>query len=302
MIVAIIPALNEEEAIGRVVRGLPRGLIDEVIVVDNGSTDATAARAAEAGARVVLEARRGYGAACIAGTEAARDASVYVFLDGDAADVTDGLEALLAPVRDGEADLVLGLRAGDVERGSMGWHQRLGNALVVGLIAWLTGRRVRDLPSLKVIDGPFLRGLGVTQRTYGWTAEVITRALLRDARVVEVEAGYRRRIGTSKVSGSVRASARAAARIIATVLECWWGLRVRRVLASAEGRGLLAGTLLAFGALGASAWWLLSLEATSPKVLVAVWLWALPALGVGAFGGLGVGRLLRRRDPARSPR
>ena len=220
-VVAIIPALNEEAAIGRVVAGVPRDVIDEIIVVDNGSSDRTAANASAAGARVVTQPERGYGAAMIAGVDAAPRAHIYVFMDGDAADVTDRLRDMVDLIHAERAQLVLGVRAGDVERGSMFWHQRLGNKVVVSMISRISGRRLRDLPSLKAIDAVTLRSLELRERTHGWTAELIAKAAVRRVAIAEVETGYRRRVGVSKVSGSMTGSALAAYRIIAAVVRVW---------------------------------------------------------------------------------
>ena len=220
-VVVIIPALNEERAIAQVVAGVPGELVDTIIVVDNGSTDRTADVARAAGAMVVAQPERGYGAALIAGAAAMPDAGVYVFMDGDASDVTDQLGEMLRVVRSGEARLVLGVREGAVEAGSMLWHQKMGNRLVTWMISRISRRKLRDLPSLKVIDGDTYRALGMRERTHGWTAELISKAAVRGITIAEVETGYRRRIGESKVSGSLRGSVLAGYRIIAAVVRVW---------------------------------------------------------------------------------
>jgi glycosyltransferase involved in cell wall biosynthesis len=220
-VAAIIPALNEERAIGRVVAGIPRDAVDVVVVVDNASEDRTAEVAREAGATVVRQPERGYGAAMMTGVASVPDATIYVFLDGDASDVTDGLFEMIRAVRDGGAQLVLGVRAGAVERGALLWHQRLGNGLVTWIISRISGRALGDLPSLKVIDGDAYRSLEMRERTHGWTAELISKAAIRGLTIAEVDAGYRRRIGESKVSGSLRGSLLAGYRIVAAVIRVW---------------------------------------------------------------------------------
>lgn len=227
-VVAIIPALNEEHAIGKVVAEIPRDLIDEVIVVDNGSTDATAVVASAAGARVVSQPERGYGAASMAGVEAAPDADVYVFMDGDHSDVPTRLAELIEPIRRDEVDVVFGVRAGIVERGAMLWHQRAGNMFMTWLIRRASGRPVHDLPSLKALRRSTLLSFDLRERTHGWPAELVTSAALSGARILEIETGYRRRIGTSKVSGSVRGSALAAYRANAAIVKVWLKYRRRR--------------------------------------------------------------------------
>ena len=220
-VAVVIPALNEERAIAQVVAGIPRDIIDTIVVVDNGSTDRTADVARTAGAVVVDQPERGYGAALMAGVAAVPLAEVYVFMDGDASDVTDELGEMLRMVRAGEAQLVLGVREGAVEPGSLLWHQQLGNKLVTWMISRISRRSLRDLPSLKVIDGDTYRSLDMRERTHGWTAELITKAALRGLSIVEVKTGYRRRIGDSKVSGSMRGSALAGYRIVAAVIRVW---------------------------------------------------------------------------------
>lgn len=220
-VAVIIPALDEERAIAQVIAGIPRDLIDTIVVVDNGSTDRTADVARAAGAMVVSQPERGYGAALMAGVAAVPCADVYVFMDGDASDVTDQLGEMLTIAQTGAAQLVLGVREGAVEPGSLLWHQQLGNRLVTWIISRISRRKLRDLPSLKVIDGNAYRALGMRERTHGWTAELISKAAVRGLSIAEVETGYRRRIGESKVSGSVRGSALAGYRIIAAVIRVW---------------------------------------------------------------------------------
>ena len=219
--VAILPALNEEQGIGEAVAAIQSGVVDEVIVVDNGSTDRTAERARAAGARVVHEPARGHGAACMAGVRAAPYASVYVFLDGDASENLGRLGDLIGIVERGGARLVLGVREGEVEPGSMPWQQRFGNRLLTLLLRTLSGAAVRDLPSLKVVDGPTLRSLCPRERTYGWTAELISRAAFRQIEIGQVATGMRRRRGRSKVSGSMVNSVRAGWGIASTIVRVW---------------------------------------------------------------------------------
>ncbi|MBI5284004.1 MAG: glycosyltransferase [Chloroflexi bacterium] len=226
--VAILPALDEEDGIAAAIAGVPPGVVSEIIVVDNGSADRTAERARAAGARVVHEPRRGYGSACLAGVRAAPRALVYVFLDGDASEVAGGLADMVAVVEHGEAQLVLGVREGDVDPGAMPWQQRLGNRLLTTLLNRLSGGSLRDLPSLKVVDGPTLRSLGLREQTYGWTAELISRAAFRGVRITQVPTGLHRRRGRSKVSGSIANSLRAGRDIAATILRVWRDERRRR--------------------------------------------------------------------------
>lgn len=201
----VIPAYNEQDAIAAVVRGLPSGLVDEVIVVDNGSTDATGARAEEAGARVVREARRGYGAACHAGLMAAGDADVVVFLDGDNSDDPAELPRLLTPIRDGQAELVIGSRlSGSVDPAAMPLHARLGNRLVARLLRGAYKVRISDIGSFRAVRKDVLVSLGMEQMTFGWPVEMLVKAAGRGARIVEVPVRYRKRIGVSKVSGTLR--------------------------------------------------------------------------------------------------
>ena len=217
-IAVVIPAYNEAPAIGAVVRAIPSGLPDTVVVVDNGSTDDTAARAADAGARVVSEPRRGYGQACLAGL-AVVDADVIVFLDGDFSDYPDEMPALVRPIVDGGADLVIGSRTrGNSERGALLPQQRFGNALATGLMRLLFGIAYSDLGPFRAISARALRRLEMRDRNYGWTVEMQVKAARLKLDIEEVPVSYRRRIGQSKVSGTLSGTIRAGYKIIWTIL------------------------------------------------------------------------------------
>jgi len=225
--VLIIPALNEEHSIAKVLEELPRGFFSAVIVVDNGSTDGTADVARRGGATVVPEPRRGYGRACLAGMAALpSSAEVVVFMDADASDVPSDALALVAPIREGRADLVIGSRAaGRAEARALAPHQRLGNALATWLIARLYGFRYTDLGPFRAIRAGALRQLGMRDAGFGWTVEMQVRAVARGLRVMEAPVGYRRRIGQSKISGRLWPSLAAGWKIIGTIIK----LRFARV-------------------------------------------------------------------------
>lgn len=223
-VTAIIPALDEEEAIGETVTCLDRTLVHEVIVVDNGSRDRTAERAAAAGARIVFEPRRGYGSACLAGVRAAGNTAVFVFLDGDGSDDPKDLPRVLAPVLREEADLVLGSRLrGSREPGSLAAHQIWGNRVVLALLRLLYNVCLTDFGPFRAIRADALARLGMSHPTYGWPIEMVVKAAKYGLRIVEVPVNYRRRIGRSKVAGTVRGSLLAGYHLIATVLRYAWG-------------------------------------------------------------------------------
>jgi glycosyltransferase A (GT-A) superfamily protein (DUF2064 family) len=206
---AVVPAWEEAAAIGGVVRGLRRAGACCVYVVDPGSSDGTPEAARAAGARVVIEPRRGYGRACLSGAVAAAGHDLVAFLDGDGS--CDPLDLpRLAAAADG-ADLVLGRRVG-WEPGALGWHARLGNTLVSAALRRRTGRPVRDLPPWKLVRADALDVLGLDATGYGWTVQLVGRALSHPALTVEeVPTTFRTRAGgESKVSGRIGASARAA--------------------------------------------------------------------------------------------
>ncbi len=214
----IVPALNEAGCIGDLVRAVLAHSVSEVIVVDNGSTDGTGGLAQAAGARVVREARPGYGYACHAGVLAAPEAEVLVFLDGDYSFLPEELPRLLAPLQTGQADMVLGSRPlGEIEAGSMPPPQRFGNWLVARLMRWLYRLPVTDLGPYRAVRRELLATLDMREMTYGWPTEMIVKAARRHARIVEVPVSYRsRRTGQSKVSGTVRGTVLAGYRILST--------------------------------------------------------------------------------------
>jgi glycosyltransferase involved in cell wall biosynthesis len=216
----VIPARNEEAAIGLVLDEIPRDRVSSVIVVDNGSTDRTADVARARGAVVVEEPTPGYGAACLAGI-ARTDASVdiIVILDADHSDYPADLPRLLGPIAAGEADFVIGSRVlGAAEPGALPWNQRWGNWLACRLLHILYGVRFTDMGPFRAIRRDALLALGMRDRTFGWNAEMQARALIAGLRIREVPVRYRRRTGRSKISGTVRGTLRAGTRIIATIL------------------------------------------------------------------------------------
>lgn len=221
-IVAVIPCLNEAPSVARVVENLRnQGYIrlDRVIVVDNGSTDRTGEIARDAGAEVVREERRGYGYACRAGVAAAEGADILVLLDGDAADDPSDLPRIVGPVVDGEADLVVGSRAlGSREPGSMTPQQIVGNTIAAWLMGGLYGARVTDLGPFRAIRRDALLGLDMREMTFGWSVEMMVKAARAGYRYREVPVRYHRRIGVSKVGGTVKGSILAGWCIISTVL------------------------------------------------------------------------------------
>jgi len=201
----VIPTFNEEQAIGEVVRAVPADRVHDVIVVDNGSTDNTAKQASLAGARVIFEPRPGYGSACLAGAKAAAGADVIVFLDGDRSDDPAELEAVFGPVADNRADLVIGSRIkGVLEKGAMPLHGRLGNRFIVFLLRLLYGVNITDIGSFRAIKPQSLSDLDMQQMTYGWPVEMVVNAARKGLRIQSVPVNYRRRIGKSKVTGTIR--------------------------------------------------------------------------------------------------
>jgi glycosyltransferase involved in cell wall biosynthesis len=217
----IIPALNEAENITSLVADVQAAWPAEVIVVDNGSTDDTAAVVrATSTAHLVTEPRRGYGYACAAGVEAAGGAEIVVFLDGDHSFAPDEMPRLLQPILDSEADLVLGSRPrGGIAPGAMPPHQRFGNWLVARLMNALYGLRITDLGPYRAVRRELLEQLDMQEMTYGWPQEMLVKAARRRARIIEVPVSYRsRRSGRSKVSGTFRGTAMATYYILGVTL------------------------------------------------------------------------------------
>jgi glycosyltransferase involved in cell wall biosynthesis len=219
-VAVIIPALNEADCIGPLVAETLAQPVDQVIVVDNGSTDHTAQQAGQAGAQVVHEARRGYGYACAAGVAAAAEADILVFLDGDYSCLPAEIPVLLAPLREGRADLVIGSRTrGYIAPGSMAFHQRFGNWLAARLMNLLYGLRVSDMGPYRAIRRELLAALAMREMTFGWPTEMTVKAARRQARIVETPVSWQsRRAGRSKVSGTIKGTILAAYYILGVTL------------------------------------------------------------------------------------
>ncbi|PYS69298.1 MAG: UDP-glucose--dolichyl-phosphate glucosyltransferase, partial [Acidobacteria bacterium] len=216
----IIAALNEEAAIGKVVKEVPHHIADEIIVVDNGSTDRTAEVAEAAGARVVTELRRGYGRTFRAGLRAvAPECEIVVFLDGDGSDYPEMMGRLVDPIFEGTHDFVISSRTrGKREAGSMNWHQVFAGYLVGFFLRLLYGVRSTDMGPFRAIRRDALARLNMREETYGWPLEMQMRAARAHLRILEVPVDYRCRAGgQSKIAGTMRGSFLAAARILTTL-------------------------------------------------------------------------------------
>jgi glycosyltransferase involved in cell wall biosynthesis len=217
-IALIIPAHNEEPAIGDVLRAVPPGIVNTILVVDNASSDGTGAIARALGARVVREERPGYGNACRAGLMASEGHDIVVYLDGDRSDDPRDLPQMLAPLLEGRADLVLGSRLrGRLDRGALPAHQRFGNRVATLLVALLYGVRLSDIGSFRAIRREQLLALNMTHPTYGWPVEMVVKAARRHYRIVEAPIAYHARLGVSKVGGTVLGSVRAGTAMLCTI-------------------------------------------------------------------------------------
>jgi glycosyltransferase involved in cell wall biosynthesis len=220
-VAVIIPVLNEVGAIANVIVGIPPGIADFVIAVDNGSTDGTGSVATAAGALVIREDRRGYGSACKAGLRRAAElgADVLVFLDGDFADDPACMPQVLGPVLRLEADLVIGSRlTGRLEDGAIPRHQRFGNRVATFLILLFYRHKLSDIGSFRAIRRDRLEALHMGHPTFGWPVEMVVKALRQGYRVQEAPVAYRRRIGQAKVGGTVKGSLLAGYHIVRTIL------------------------------------------------------------------------------------
>ena len=214
-VTVVIPALNEAASIGRVLKEIPRS-IDRVIVVDNGSDDDTAAVARAFGASVVSEPRTGYGTACQAGIKAAGEegCDLIAFMDADYSDYPADLEKVIKPVAEGRADLVIGVRVAPPHQPPpLPPHQRFGNWLICRVIRSVYGIPCTDLGPMRCIRRTALERLQMVDRDYGWTVEMQLKAARMGLRVIETPVRYRKRIGTSKISGTIRGTLGAAGKI-----------------------------------------------------------------------------------------
>ena len=219
-ITVIIPALNEESAIARVIGDLP-GEVDRIIVVDNGSVDNTALRARHAGATVVTESRKGYGSACIAGIRESRDSDIIGFIDGDYSDYPEDLLTILEPIANDHCDLAIGCRRQDPNAGpALPRHQKWGNWIACRLIRLVHGFHYEDLGPMRCLCRSTLEKLQMQDGDFGWTVEMQIKASRAGARILQVPVRYRPRIGESKISGTVAGSMMAAYKII------YWTLKL----------------------------------------------------------------------------
>ena len=220
----IIPAFNEEESIGLVLKDIPKGLVRQVVVANNNSTDNTAKRANEAGAMVVNQPEQGYGAACLMAVEKSLTTSpppdILVFLDADYSDHPEEMPLLLRPILNGEAELVIGSRAlGNRQKGSMMPQQVFGNRLATFLMKIMYRSTFTDLGPFRAITRRAYEEIGMVDRNFGWTVEMQVKALKKKIAHTEIPVTYRRRKGVSKVSGTVKGSILAGYKIIYTIFK-----------------------------------------------------------------------------------
>lgn len=220
----IIPALNEENAVGLVIDEIPKGLVKEVIVIDNGSKDQTFKVASEAGATALREPVSGYGRACLKGIEYIKKQKsrpdIIVFIDADHSDYPEEMTKILKPILSGDADMVIGSRAlGAKQRGSMTPQQVIGNKIAIYMIKWLYRVQYTDLGPFRAISYDKLLDLHMKDKNYGWTVEMQVKAAKAGLKTVEVPVNYRKRIGVSKVSGTVKGTVMAGYKIILTILK-----------------------------------------------------------------------------------
>ncbi len=217
--VVIIPALNEERSIAQVIADIPRDLVTEIVVVNNGSTDSTASVASDCGATVIEEARRGYGWACLAGIDYIKNSSympdIIVFLDGDYSDYPKEIKELVSPITGGGYDLVIGSRTiGEREKGALLPQALVGNYVATKLLKLLYRVDFTDLGPFRAIRYDKLLSLGMRDKTFGWTVEMQVKAAKKGLSCTEVPVSYRKRIGTSKVTGTITGSVMAGVKII----------------------------------------------------------------------------------------
>lgn len=216
-IAVIIPAINEESSIGKVLRDIP-GWVDDILVTDNGSTDNTSGVAKSGGARVFQEPRRGYGMACLKAMDNLADPDIVVFIDGDYSDYPEEMNALVEPIALNRADFVIGSRVlGKAEKGALAIQARFGNWLACKLMKLFWDFSYTDLGPFRAIRYNNLVGLNMKDQNYGWTVEMQIKALKMNLGVTEVAVSYRKRIGVSKVTGTLRGVLGAGYKILSTI-------------------------------------------------------------------------------------
>ncbi len=223
-IIVIIPAYNEEQSVGKVIDDIPKDMVSEVIVINNNSSDKTPLIAKEHGATVLTETQRGYGYACLKGIEYARQKNVQsdiiVFLDGDYSDYPEQLRDVVKPIIDEDMDMVIGSRnMGKSEQGALLPQQVFGNWLATSLIGLIYGIKFTDLGPFRAIKFDKLIELDMSDKTYGWTVEMQIKAAKRKYKCVEVPVDYRKRIGISKITGTVSGSFKAGYKILWTIFK-----------------------------------------------------------------------------------
>ncbi len=223
-IVVIIPAYNEENSIAKVLSDIPPGLVSEVIVVNNNSNDATEVNARDAGATVLREKRRGYGYACLKGIAYIKqlqpEPDIVVFIDADYSDLPEEMPLLVQPIINEKIDMVIGSRAlGKKEKRSMTVQQVFGNWLATGLLKIMYGFRYTDLGPFRAIRYDKLLEINMQDTTYGWTVEMQLKAVKLKMKIIEVPVSYRKRIGFSKISGTLKGTVLAGYKIITTIFK-----------------------------------------------------------------------------------
>ena len=217
----IIPALDEEESIGQVLNDIPGEIVEEVIVVDNGSSDNTVTVSKGLGVNVILEPLKGYGAACLKGISILKqDTDIVVFLDADYSDYPQDLHTVVKPIINDNADMVIGSRmSGEREKGALLPQAIFGNKLATFLIRLFWGFKYTDLGPFRAIKYRDLLALNMTDKNFGWTVEMQIKALKKRLRIVEVPVRYRKRIGKSKITGTFSGTVRAGVKIIYTIFK-----------------------------------------------------------------------------------
>lgn len=235
----IIPALNEEAALPLVLAEIP-DWVHRIIVVDNGSSDATSIVARDAGAEVVWEPKRGYGSACLAGLREVRDEDIIVFLDADYSDFPSEISLLIDPIACGRADFVVGSRIlGGASLGVLTWPQWFGNRLACGIMRLVWNGSFTDLGPFRAIKRTSLEALMMSDPNYGWTVEMQIKALLHKMPYAEVPVRYRNRVGSSKISGTVRGTLAAGSKILWVLFGAVLSHRLRRARITKRSRGIV---------------------------------------------------------------